>query len=491
MTREMIWPALQSIAQISIEHILNSLPEGLLIAIFAWGMLRLLPRQNSGTRFAVWFVALVSIAGLPFIRGVAGERSFAPGVAHAVVLPGTLGFLLFLLWILAASAATLRLAVGLWHLRRLRRSCIIVDPARLDPAIQKTLGECGSLRPVILAVSDKVSVPAAIGFFKPLIVLPAWALSELPADELNVILLHEFAHLRRWDDWTNLLQKIVRAVFLFHPAVWWIDHRLTLEREMACDDAVLAATANPRSYAQCLISLLERNLAQRGWAMAQAAVHRAREVSLRLARILDAGRPNGRHVWKPAVGLLSAFCVVCLVAMARAPQLVAFERSQSPFQSQTASSDVATSLTSKHFPLSDAIVIPAALHGSAASSPKRLHAHRGGHQLMKQVVPQVARNQSPELSQLLQQQRSWARAIAVLAGANQPVSTATETTLLFIQTTHHVGRNSWISSVYVWRIEWVQPSLRDPGQRDSDGTVPTQQKPARIRTAGGPMAKTT
>ena len=399
---------------------------------------------------------------------------------------------LFLFWILAASAAILRLAVGLWRLRRLRRSCVVIDPATLHPAIQKTVVDCVSLRPVTLAMSDQVSVPAAIGFLKPLIVLPGWALSELPAEELNVILLHEFAHLRRWDDWTNLLQKIVRAVFLFHPAAWWIDRRLSLEREMACDDMVLAATSNPRGYAQCLISLLERNLAQRGWAMAQAAVHRAREVSLRLARILDASRPNGRRVWKPAVGLLSAFCLVCLVAMTRAPQLVAFERSQDAPQRQTASGDVVAAATSRHFPLGEAVVIPAAIHASAAPPAKRLNTQRSDHQRLKPAMPQTAGNQSPELSQLLlQQQRSWARAIAAVARADKPVSTASETTLLFIQTTERVGRNSWISSVYVWRVEWVQPSLRDPNQSDPDGTVPTQQKPAGVGTVGGPITKKT
>jgi len=65
-------------------------------------------------------------------------------------------------------------------------------------------------------------------------------------------LLHEFAHLGRWDDWTNLAQKLVRTIFFFHPAVWWIEKRLSLEREMACDDVVLAETQNPRAYAECL-----------------------------------------------------------------------------------------------------------------------------------------------------------------------------------------------------------------------------------------------
>jgi hypothetical protein len=176
----------------------------------------------------------------------------------------------------------------------------------------------------VVTASESVRVPAAIGFHKPMIVLPAWALQDLSAEELKTILLHEHAHLQRRDDWTNLLQKVVRAVFFFHPAVWWIDAKLSLEREMACDDAVLAETGNPRAYAGCLISLLEKSCARRGWAMAQAAVGRAREASLRIAQILDAGRPGTTRVWKPALGLAGVLSLAGFGVLLCAPRLVMF-----------------------------------------------------------------------------------------------------------------------------------------------------------------------
>src|SRR4029077_19332839 len=97
-----------------------------------------------------------------------------------------------------------------------------------------------------------------------------------------------------------------------------------------CDDAVLAETANPHGYATCLVSLLEKNLAhrlaQRRWSMAQAAVHRAREASLRLAQILDKNRPAATRVWKPALAMVGAFSVASLVALPHAPPFVAFDR---------------------------------------------------------------------------------------------------------------------------------------------------------------------
>ncbi len=238
---------------------------------------------------------------------------------------------LFIAWAVIASIGLARLASGLWHLVELRRSCTAVNAAEIDPLISTTTETLNAERSfgsrhVTLATSDRVRVPSALGLWKPVIVLPAWALAELPASELSIILRHEFAHLRRWDDWTNLVQKIVRAVFFFHPAVWWIESRLSVEREMACDDIVVAETDNPMGYASCLVNLLERSLAQRGWMMAQAMVHRAREASERVAQILDKNRPAGRGISKPALGLVGTFTALCVVMLPATPQFVAFDR---------------------------------------------------------------------------------------------------------------------------------------------------------------------
>ncbi len=211
-------------------------------------------------------------------------------------MPDAWGNLLFLAWIVAACVALLRLAIGLWRLRGLRRSCVAIDPAALDFAIQKTVAEFASLKARNSGCVRRNKCALCHRLFQTNDCHSRLGSRELPPEELNIILLHEFAHLRRWDDWTNLLQKVVRAIFLFHPAVWWIDGRLALEREMACDDEVVAGTGNPRGYAKCLVSLLEKSFARRGWTMAQAAVHRAREASLRLAQILDARRPHARNV---------------------------------------------------------------------------------------------------------------------------------------------------------------------------------------------------
>ncbi|MGB6870085.1 MAG: M56 family metallopeptidase, partial [Acidobacteriaceae bacterium] len=273
-------------AQTAVEHVLNTLPEGLLLAASAWLLLRLLPRQNSGTRFAIWLVALAGVAGLPFLGAVrSGASSVLPQTHPEITLSPFWAAAFLLFWIPVSLLALARVATGLWQVRRIRRNCREVPAADLDPVLRELVADMK--RPVRLLVSDQARVPAAMGFLHPVVVLPAWALRNLPADQLRHILIHELAHIRRHDDWTNLVQKITRAVFFFHPAVWWIDARLSLEREMACDEAVLAATGNPRAYAGYLIDLLERGCARRGWTMAQAAVARTRDASIRIARILQ------------------------------------------------------------------------------------------------------------------------------------------------------------------------------------------------------------
>src|SRR6185312_16574086 len=290
---------LQSVAQLSAERILNCTAEGMVIALLAWLVLRAIGPQNSNTRFAVWFAALLGIAMLPLFGNWASSGAGLTQRSE-ITMPGSWALYIFAAWLLVAAAGLLRVGLGFWHLHRLRKSCVPVDVAALDPVLWKTLEEFDSPRSVRLCVSDRLRVPTAIGFTKPLVVIPSWTMQELSAAELNTILLHELAHLQRRDDWTNLVQKILGALLFFHPAVWWIEKKLALEREMACDDMVLASTTSPRAYAECLVSLAEKSFLRRGLALAQAAVDRLRNVTLRVSQILDVHRPRATRVWRPA-----------------------------------------------------------------------------------------------------------------------------------------------------------------------------------------------
>ena len=322
---------LYALARFAANGIVNSLMAGVVIAALAWVFIQVVRREGSGTRFAVWYFALVSIVVFPWVGSVvAASRPTAPALATGTLtLPASVGFYLFIAWIIGATLGLAHVAHGLYRLRGLRATCTQVVLNQLDPALQAVLADAQNHRRVTLCVSDSVRVPAAIGYFRPLVVFPAWALAELAPAELNAILLHELAHLRRYDDWTNLAQKVAKAIFFFHPAVWFIESRLTLEREMACDDAVLAASFSPRAYAESLVGLAEKSFLRRGVQLAQAAVSHVQQLKLRLAEILrndkdGKSRQGSVGVCKPAIAMMSLAAIVATFGVSRAPRLVAF-----------------------------------------------------------------------------------------------------------------------------------------------------------------------
>jgi beta-lactamase regulating signal transducer with metallopeptidase domain len=321
--------ALHELAQISAERLLNGVAEGLVIAMLAWFVLRVAGKQSSSVRFGVWFLALLSIAALPFVS-VASQQSVGGTFRSSMLtLPISWAMALVSVWAAVAVALLTRVAAGLWRVVELRRSCAAVDLNTVDPSVSALIKEFGS-RKVELCTSPRLQVPTAIGFFRPAVVLPEWTLREFSADELKSVVLHELAHLERRDDWTNLLQKVVRAVFFFHPAVWWVENRMTLEREMACDEQVLARMGNARTYAQCLVSMAEKSFMRRTLALAQAAVSRVRHTSLRVAQILSVGQVSSRagtkRGWLPATGLV-AVVAAGIVSLPHVPAVVAFEDS--------------------------------------------------------------------------------------------------------------------------------------------------------------------
>jgi beta-lactamase regulating signal transducer with metallopeptidase domain len=312
-----------------VEIMVYSVLQGTLLGLLVYVVLRLIPRKNSGTRFTVWFstllaVVIVPLLSLPSLK--AGAISVAgSALQHGLfTLPASLATWAFLAWTLIALAGLLRVAVGFWQALRLRKSCIPIDPANLSPEAQEIVERFRNSRPVLIGTSSLLDVPTAVGFWKPAVLLPAWLVAEVSADELKHVLLHELSHLRRRDDWTNLVQKVVKALLFFHPLVWWIENRLSLERELACDDAVLAQTENPRVYAQCLARLAEKSYLRRQIALAQAAVSRMHQLSNRVTQILDAQRPKTTQLWKPAIPLVAGFALLCGVCLRQAPMLVSF-----------------------------------------------------------------------------------------------------------------------------------------------------------------------
>jgi beta-lactamase regulating signal transducer with metallopeptidase domain len=301
-------------------RIVNTVFDGVLLAIAVAVFLRVSGRQNARTRFALWFVTLLGIAVLPFLSL---QNSLHEAVAARITLPSSWAVALVAVWSIGFAFLAARLGHGLWRVHRLRSGC---EELTLPPELLDSLQVSRGTR---VYVSDDVEVPAAIGFFRPGVILPRSLAAELSSEELEVVLLHELAHVQRWDDWSNLAQQVVKTVFFFHPAVLWIERRLSLEREMACDDIVLQRTGGAKAYASCLISFAEKMQQVRALALMQPLVHRMCQLSRRVAEILDADRPRQNVVRKPLVVMNLGLVAASIVGLPHMPQVVAFTQSAS------------------------------------------------------------------------------------------------------------------------------------------------------------------
>lgn len=319
----MPFPSLQSFSSVAFERLLYCLAEGSILTLAVAIGLRFIPQKNSRTKFLIWFSAMVATALLPLLdMKLSGKAGGIISAQAVITIPFTVAFYVSLAWLALACVGLLRVAMAVWQLRCLRKDCAELRPEQLAPEVQQIISEFRKHRPVSILISHRVQVPTAIGLFKSSVILPAWMEEEAAAEELKHVILHELAHLRRRDDWTNLVQKIVKAVLFFHPGIWWMERELSLQREMACDDNVLEHTESPRTYAECLARVAEKSFMRRQVALAQAAVSRIRQLSVRVGRILDPKHSVSTQSWKPAVPGVIVLAVISGVSVSCAPDLV-------------------------------------------------------------------------------------------------------------------------------------------------------------------------
>jgi beta-lactamase regulating signal transducer with metallopeptidase domain len=316
---------LHGIALAASELLIYSVVAGTLLAVAVWLLLQVFPRRDSRTSFVVWFATLMATAVLPLLSLHSGASAGGEGASRAVFTISTSwAWGIFGVWAVIAIAGLARVGLATLQVWKLRAQATDVDMPALPGELRALIEDLQRSRPVRLMTSPRLEVPTAIGFRKPAIILPAWLLESTPPEELKYILLHELAHLWRRDDWTNLAQKVLKALLFFLPSVWWIERRLTLEREMACDDAVLAQTGTPHRYAECLAHVAEKSFLRRQLALAQAAVGRMRQLTARVTMILDPNRPRATQLWKPAIPAVIVLAGLSALPASLAPSLVGF-----------------------------------------------------------------------------------------------------------------------------------------------------------------------
>ncbi|HEX3600973.1 MAG TPA: M56 family metallopeptidase, partial [Lacipirellulaceae bacterium] len=160
------------------------------------------------------------------------------------------------LWLVGSPLTFALLVSGLVGTRRLGRASQPIEAA--DPIADLLAHLATSLRisrRVTVAVCERVAAPVLIGIVRPMILLPPAAITGWSPDEIEMVLLHELAHVRRWDNLVNLLQRCIESLLFFHPAVWFISSWVRHEREACCDALVVDRTNRPHAYAELIVAL--------------------------------------------------------------------------------------------------------------------------------------------------------------------------------------------------------------------------------------------
>ncbi len=162
------------------------------------------------------------------------------------------------LWIVGAPLVLLLTTAGMVGAERLRRESRPAADATIAELCRRLADSLRLSRRVGVAVCDRIAGPILVGIVRPIILLPAIALAGWDPQQLEMVLLHELVHVRRWDNLVNLVQRIVESVLFFHPMIWVVSAWVRREREHCCDAAVVAHTRQPRAYAQLLVALAEQ-----------------------------------------------------------------------------------------------------------------------------------------------------------------------------------------------------------------------------------------
>jgi uncharacterized protein (TIGR03435 family) len=256
--------------------------------------------------------AAASLSAPHAASAAAGFRSEVPplfGAGYSGVPP------VWLTWVAAAWSAGvvvfwLRLLGGWMIAARLRSRQVRPAPCQWQQAFDVLRARLRVSRPVRLLVSGLLQAPAVVGLLRPVVLVPVGALTGLPAAQMEALLLHELAHIRRFDYLVNALQSMVEALLFYHPAVWWVSGHMRCERELCCDDRAVAVTGDARTYARALAVVGAAGQAHYEGAMAATGG----SLAIRVARLLGEPRPASRTHSPAAAGAAAA--LVAITAMA-------------------------------------------------------------------------------------------------------------------------------------------------------------------------------
>lgn len=320
-----LWNAQYTLASDCANALLNSLWQGALFALLAAAAFSVLPRRSAALRHVVGMLFLLAMVIAPLISMVTFLEAPAatPGIQLVPVLSkphqvtttgvfvqesnGVVGWV-SLLWLLGAALMLVRQLGGLRQIAALDRQAFDELPAVWQRRVFVLQQALGIARTVAVRLSGNVLSPFTVRYFRPVIWLPVSMLTRLAPDQIEALLAHELAHIRRADWLWNGLQCVAESLLFFHPAAWWLSRRIRAERECACDDLAVDACGNAIALAEALATLERQRLS---FPHLVLAAHGG-SLMQRISRLLSG--PPARLPWRVPAGLIVLLCTGGLLA---------------------------------------------------------------------------------------------------------------------------------------------------------------------------------
>lgn len=215
-------------------------------------------------------------------------------------------------WIVGVLLLSARLLLGYVGVCRWRRDLKPL-PAPLSLSVQRLAVQLGLTGFDRVFIAPHAMGVVAVGFLRPLVLIPTSLVTQMPVDMLQAVIAHELAHIRRFDLWVNLAQRCLETLLFFHPAVWWVSHHLRTEREHCCDELAVAVTGQRVTYATAL------EVAGRSRLAVQAALtvglgHDPRSILNRVRHVLGlTPAPSRSRFW--VAGLIGLVVLIPLVLL--------------------------------------------------------------------------------------------------------------------------------------------------------------------------------
>jgi beta-lactamase regulating signal transducer with metallopeptidase domain/tetratricopeptide (TPR) repeat protein len=214
-------------------------------------------------------------------------------------------------WLSGSLSTLVMLATGLIGVEQFRRSSRLIEVGELPTRCRALADSLGIARRVGVGICDRLSGPILVGIIRPLILLPPAALSGWSVEQIEMVLLHELAHLRRWDNLVNLMQRVVESLLFFHPVVWWLSGWVRLERELCCDRLVVDRLGRPIAYVEMLMTVAGSS--QTGRRAVQAMADR--QVMTRIRRLLNLEDRSMKLTMPEGLGVLVGVIVGVSLAL--------------------------------------------------------------------------------------------------------------------------------------------------------------------------------